>query len=266
MPEQNQVKITRDYNLFKMVSENRDIKEVHVKKLTESISENNLMSINPIIVNENFEIIDGQHRYLACKKLNVPIYYFQSTLTHDDIAHLNSVSERWRSKDFLEYYSKIGKPEFLRFKDFLNKHNLTFEFGLLLTGYTGKGIYASIRDGSFTLSQKALDRAESVLSKMKTIIEHIENCSFDEKKIRFAYKLAFLKSLRRLVRLDDYNEERMLNNISLLLERLRPCASEEAYAEMLLYVYNYRRQIDKIELPSIKERYSNKGFMRDNEE
>jgi ParB-like chromosome segregation protein Spo0J len=66
---------TTDYKLFKINKLNRIVQTGHIEKLKKSIEKVGYLKYNPIIVNEDMEIIDGQHRYFACVKLNLPIYY-----------------------------------------------------------------------------------------------------------------------------------------------------------------------------------------------
>lgn len=63
---------TNEYGLFKNLSGNRFVD--HSGKIAESMKERGLL-LAPIIVNEKKEIIDGQNRFEACKKLNLPVYY-----------------------------------------------------------------------------------------------------------------------------------------------------------------------------------------------
>ena len=69
----NQVHKTTDYFLFKPIDGNRNKNLLHINRLKKSISENYLFTV--IIVNENYEIIDGQHRFECIKELELPLYY-----------------------------------------------------------------------------------------------------------------------------------------------------------------------------------------------
>ena len=57
----NQVHTTTDYFLFKPIDGNRNKNLLHINRLKKSMSENYLFTV--IIVNEKYEIIDGQHRF-----------------------------------------------------------------------------------------------------------------------------------------------------------------------------------------------------------
>ena len=64
---------SKDYNIFKTLTGNRELNISHKEKLKKSFKENYLIS--PIIINEKYEIIDGQHRFNAARELGYYVYY-----------------------------------------------------------------------------------------------------------------------------------------------------------------------------------------------
>jgi len=88
-----EIQSTTNYSIFTSITSNREVNEAHVKALMKSIQENNLLSINPIMVNTEFGVIDGQHRLEAAERLSERIYYIVSDkVSKADISVLNSVS------------------------------------------------------------------------------------------------------------------------------------------------------------------------------
>jgi hypothetical protein len=73
-----QIQKTEDYNLFKRIVGNRTINKAQVRRLYDSYSIKPwLIQYCPIIINDNNEVIDGQHRLEAIKRLKIPVYYLQ---------------------------------------------------------------------------------------------------------------------------------------------------------------------------------------------
>jgi ParB-like nuclease domain len=66
---------TRDYEQFKTITSNRDVNRLHVKKLSESIKQKNLLWAKPPLVNEKNQLIDGQHRLEACQLIGADFFY-----------------------------------------------------------------------------------------------------------------------------------------------------------------------------------------------
>ena len=65
---------TADYSAFKKLTGNRDILENRKNLIISSINERGWIR-NPVVVNDNMEIIDGQGRFEALKELGLPIEY-----------------------------------------------------------------------------------------------------------------------------------------------------------------------------------------------
>ena len=70
-----QIYKTTNYSEIKPHQLNRKIKSSHVKVLKEQIKYKDLGSTVPIVLNENCQIIDGHHRFVARKDLGLPIYF-----------------------------------------------------------------------------------------------------------------------------------------------------------------------------------------------
>lgn len=66
--------ITRDYSVFKYLKGNRGINLKNVNSIVDNVRDNGLLP-TIVIVNENMEVIDGQHRIEAFKQLNLPVEF-----------------------------------------------------------------------------------------------------------------------------------------------------------------------------------------------
>lgn len=120
-----EVKSTTDYKIFGQITSNREVDKKHVKKLIKNISENNLLHLNPIIVNGNMEVIDGQHRLEAAQILGVPVFYFMDeNVDKTHISKLNSVKKDWKPIDYINYFTIEKKPGFDKLSAFITKHPL----------------------------------------------------------------------------------------------------------------------------------------------
>ena len=65
---------TEDYSVFQKLNGNRDVLESRKNKIMESILERGWIR-NPIVVNQKFEVIDGQGRLEALQELKMPVEY-----------------------------------------------------------------------------------------------------------------------------------------------------------------------------------------------
>ena len=109
---------TDDYSIFKTLKGNRVVNQVHVAKLEESFRKNYLMS--PILVNEKYEIIDGQHRFYAAEKLGLPInFIIMEKYGLEEVQTLNTNTANWKAIDYLNAYCDVGHPNYLKFREFM---------------------------------------------------------------------------------------------------------------------------------------------------
>lgn len=95
---------TDNYGMFKVLEGNRDI--THAKKIIKSIEEIGML-MRPVLVNERFEIIDGQGMFTACKYLHIPVrYVVQEGIGIRQAQYLNMYQTNWRVNDYIKSYSK----------------------------------------------------------------------------------------------------------------------------------------------------------------
>lgn len=130
------IETTDNYQKFKRIKGNRKINKAHVNKLTTAISEDpQILEYNPIVVNEKWEIIDGQHRFEAIKRLRLPVYYTQVPgLTLTNVQNLNSNSKVWSPKDYAVAYVEHGNVNYKRYLDHKNKYGLNHESTIAYVG------------------------------------------------------------------------------------------------------------------------------------
>ena len=114
-----EIRTTRDYHIFKFMPGNRAIKN-RAEKIKESIQEIGWIS-NPIIVNQDMEIVDGQSRFAACRELNMPIEYkIIPHLDLDDCRTLNRYNSEWGTVDYLNSYAEEGNINYIRLKNLMD--------------------------------------------------------------------------------------------------------------------------------------------------
>lgn len=68
----NQAYRTDNYAKFKRLDGNRGVQLMRVKKVMDSVKANGYI-YSPLIVNERYEVVDGQARLEAFKQLGIPV-------------------------------------------------------------------------------------------------------------------------------------------------------------------------------------------------
>lgn len=136
---------TKDYSLFKMMDENREINNAKIKKIIKQIDAgNDVLQYCPALVKERdgyMFILDGQHRYTISKILKRPVYYV--IVTEDksmmDIAKVNSNTEKWRQENYINCYTKTGNKNYEVLQAYRNLYGFSVGICLNLLTYGEPG-------------------------------------------------------------------------------------------------------------------------------
>lgn len=163
---------TDDYSKFEKLQGNRDVKGT--RKVIKSIEAVGYV-LSPILVNEKFQVIDGQTRLEALKTLNLPVpYMIQEGIGLKECRYLNIGQSNWTTRQFIESYAADGNNSYIRLlsliKDF--EKMLSFESVMLISLphlLNGRGgtDYKPVREGKITLTD--LDR-ENTRKKLQSVI------------------------------------------------------------------------------------------------
>ena len=159
---------TNAYSKFNLYKFNRPINESLVQRLMDSIDKIGYISGKSIIVDKDMNIIDGQHRFEACKRKMLPILY---TIIKGDpqkvIIELNTQQVNWKMNDYLNSWANNGVKvyqDLLAF-DAHYKLGITNSLYIFFSAEFDKTMTRKIKDGEiFALNTKSKELAEYVQS------------------------------------------------------------------------------------------------------
>ena len=98
---------TKDYEAFSFITGNRNINKSHLEKLRKSMTE--MFIPIPIVVNEQLQIIDGQHRYMICKEEEWTLTFMQiKGLTLSHVQKINELMKVWTAEAFMHCYCDLA--------------------------------------------------------------------------------------------------------------------------------------------------------------
>ena len=144
---------TREYSIFKTLRGNRVIDDNRVGSIIESINEVGLMHA-PVVVNEKFELIDGQHRVEACKRLGMPVYfYIEEGAGMQTCIAMNRVAKTWTDADYIHMFADQGNKEYAQLRDLIVKYKGQLNQSIIIAVAAGhaSGDSVRIREGAFSL-------------------------------------------------------------------------------------------------------------------
>lgn len=226
---------TKLYSKFTFISGNRGVSEVHIDKLVAMITaDEDWLMFNPITVDSNLRVLDGQHRLIAAQKANVHIWYnIRSRKTSlEVVARINDCQKSWKPEDFVFMYLTLGNVHYKAFWEFYNGYGLSPSTGLILFGNQSM---KSLRDG--TLKIIDILRAEEIADALMDV----------KKYVLFADYNRFANAFVRVFENKEYNHKRMLTKLRQRKDVIRKLATVEDYMRMLEDIYNHKLPItDKI--------------------
>lgn len=256
-PKNVKIEFTYDYDKFKLVGVNRSTIDRHIRNISDSILNRNLLHLFPVIVNSKYEIMDGQHRLsavkniLLAKEMNLPVYYIMDPeITIDDISLLNSNKVNWSNMDYVNFYAFKMNKNYIVILKFLKKHpwaKLSTALELLSSHHRDVQV---LKEGNF----KADREGQGYF--VATCVEELG------KQITSYYQFwkgtAFCTALNRMVRTKKYDHQVMLQ--SKILANLEAQHTEREFVHELQHIYNNNRK-DKVNfVQEINKSFKHKNY------
>jgi len=229
------VHTTTNYSLFNPIGGNRNKNLLHVNRLKKSMAKNYLFTV--IIVNEKYEIIDGQHRFQVIKELGLPLYYIVCNGYGLSQVHiLNQNSKNWNADDYLEGYCNLGYKDYVVYRDFKEKYEIGHnECQLLLTGI----FHVSLKDDFYAGKFKA--------TKFEEATKSIEQILMLEPYYLGVRRRTFVGAMISLFKNPNFEFTEFLQKVKLQPTALVDCATATQYKSLIEEIYNYRRR-EKVNL------------------
>lgn len=222
------IDVTSEYGIFKRMPGNRSVSETHVVKLMDAMREHDLFV--PILVNHEFEVIDGQHRLEARKRLGLPVpYYWEENLSLRDVQGLNSTQKGWRNEDFTAAYIELGNENYKIYKWFRQQYGIPHGGAcLLLTGQDTHSLREEFQSGRLRVTDlEGGKKKVAMLREIAPLFTHWKDLQF----IR-----AFLIVLNR----DGFDFKTFVHRLKQNPTMVYPSTTIDGYLRMIEEIYNYR--------------------------
>lgn len=250
--EVNKVYRTSDLTIFKQIDGNRVPNLQHVKRLADSIRVYG-MKCNPILVNEQMEVIDGQHRLMAAKEAESFVYYIVvDGYSLKEVHTLNLNQKNWTKKDFMEGYANIGVESYIKLRAFMSK-NEDYNFNdcvALCSNISGGGthnLFSKYRkdkkynvelvfeEGTWT--GKDFNLAQEWANKIRMIKPYYTGYN----------RSSFVGTMITLFSNNNFDFNEFMHKLRLQPTALVDCANRDQYRTLIEDIYNYRSR-NKINL------------------
>jgi len=227
----NQVMTTNDYSIFNFIDGNRVVNPLNKRRLAESFKIKQIFA--PIIVNERFEIIDGQHRFMVMMENDLPVVYvIIPGLKLEDVHRLNTNMKNWGADDFMNGYIRLGNEEYVRYKAFKQRYSFGHkECQAMLTGrtYNTPTNISSFRNGTFRVTHLAEATKQGDMIKMVAPY-------YDGWKRR-----TFIVAMLDMFKEKEYDHAEFIQKLGYQSGKLVDQTTVEYYKILIESIFNYRR-------------------------
>lgn len=229
------VQKTSDYDQFKYLEANRQINKAHVQHLIHSFEENPEMAMaRPVLVNQNFEIIDGQHRFQALKTLGMPVYYTMVKNMNVGTAQmLNALQKGWTVMDYARSYAMSGNSQYQQFLEYHEAYPLPVTVLMyFLAGHRQDRVNAVFRRGDFKVSKdkKHINMQLERMAEFGELFPHWRT---------YIFAAAAFKVLHT----EGYDHDHMMHKLS--QTPLKRQASYTDYIRAFEEIYNHYMPLEK---------------------
>lgn len=220
---------TTDYKYFKYRKGNRHVSATKLSTMIEKIKKKNCLMDNPILVDDNFEVIDGQHRLEACKVLKIPVVYKVAIEEYvDNDVALIQTNSAWNIYDYFDHYIAYGNGNYTLVKQFADKNSLSLPLAVRLC--------CSRRYNTTWIANGELnvDRIHFA----KSFINILDKLDF----LDFARTREFISAMRKIVVNEQFDLNRFEEQVDAYPERFVQKMNSQEYVKMIEEIYNHKKK------------------------
>jgi hypothetical protein len=232
MKKVNTIYETKEYDNFKLLKENREIKKSHVDYFVRELKESGQQI--PLKVNKKNQILEGQHRFTACKILGIPFKFFyekENVTKKKQLLNLINLQKGldWSLQNHLDTQCTIGNQVYIAFRKLREKHS-EFTLSTIVTLVEGKSGGKTFREGK--LNANRFMAADFVLSSAKTL----------KPFYKFYSRATFILALDALSKHHEFDMDYFLSKCNTYSNMLVGCNGRDAYKDMIIRLYNFKKK------------------------
>jgi hypothetical protein len=238
-----QIFVTDEYHIFKKLKGNRGTDLVNVKRIEDSMKIK--VQYFTVIVNENMEVIDGQHRIEASKELGLQIFYkIEAGTGLKDAVRYNTASKNWNKPEHLESQVDLGNANYIMLQEFMKVYP-EFKLGtaesILTNSYGGANKNKAYKDADGKLVGKKLAFQEGllVIEDKKAGYERAAMITEFKPYFKKYNNGIFAKACIAVFQVKGYDHTKMLRKIAQQQTKLVQCSQVKQYRELMEEIYNF---------------------------
>lgn len=226
---------TKDYSIFKRLKGNRDIPESRIGKIVNSIQEIGWIR-NPIVVNDNMEVIDGQGRLTALQRLGLPVEYVIAPGAGTEACiRMNMDMVNWGLNDFIKSYAEQGNINYQRLLSLMQKY-AGGNINIIMTALyrVSKAKHREIKAGSIQITEEQYFEAVKRLKYAQPFIETLDQKNLPGSMVTLIQTLIYYYDY------EEVDKDRLKNRVEKYIYQAKPWVTSQDCEKEVEDVYNYR--------------------------
>ena len=231
----NEIKSTKDYTIFKKLNGNRNVSQARVNKIIKSINTIGYIS-NPIIVNNQMEVIDGQGRLQALESLNLPVeYIILNNIGINECISMNMNQTNWNLMDYIQSYATRKNENYIKLMQLIREYN-DFNINGLATALFGISRFYTpiIAKGELILTDELIENAKKRLDYVREFTETIARLEVNKSVLK--------QGLIFMTLFDEVNKESFIEQFKKNATLLKAFHTLKECMQALEELYNFGRK------------------------
>jgi hypothetical protein len=237
----HEIRESSDYSIFKLKEDNRNILLNHVENLANQMKKIGFCPSKSIQIDSNYNIIDGQHRFLAAKSIGIPVLYIIDDSLDFILANKNR--RGILAHDYIKYHAVNGNQDYIKLLEICKKNNVDVSRGCYL--YSEKMANTTIIQSG---NLKVINLTDDEISEMtKYYLAHdkfITDKKVKPRQLGNGRSVLYIFNVfyrSKMFRMEDFE-----NNIHYLWKGLKWDNSIKHLIEEFLKIYNYKKSSSRI--------------------
>lgn len=237
----SKIQTTRNYALFTISTENREIEINKRGDLVKSMKAYGYLQAYPMLCKRDggkLVIVDGQHRFMIAQELELPVSYVIEERDLD-VAVINAGQRTWNIAAYVNRFIAKGLGEYAKLREFAELHGMPLGMaaGVLIGNNTAANAHDAIKAGTFKVTDW---RFASMVARVFTAVRHAaKECATAQT----------LNAISAICTIGDVDVDRLCKNIERRADMLRRFNNRDACLDMFEAIYNdqahakYRRPL-----------------------
>lgn len=228
------VLVTTDYSKFKFGTWNRDINEKNLRKIDKDVQKNG-WKMHPIMVNDNMEVIDGQHRLTYAKQHHLPLYYVVIPgLSSQDCVIMNNTRTSWTIQDYVKLYASEGNENYIKLQNLFSQYTFSTipqMVGIMKNKSSTSDLSALLKKGEYVVTDEELQNIKAKFDFLEEVSPYLKSVGGQAGSLILIASFCYDN--------ENVNNSRLKKQIKTRWNTMTPPANREMALTEMEKIYNY---------------------------